>query len=956
MFERFTDRARRVVVLAQEEARIINHNYIGTEHLLLGLIHEGQGIAAMALDALGIDLETVRQRVEEIIGRGTQAPEGHIPFTPRAKTVLENSLHAARELGDHDIGTEHILLGLVREGNGVAAQVLVGLGVWLPRLRVAVLLVHADIYSPTKTAREGRYGAVLGRQHEIEQLTKALPPGNGRHPLLVGQRGAGVTSVVHGFVLTTVKAQAPDPLAGVEVLDVDLRQLLGPDNDARATGAVRDSISRLKPGTIVFVRNILMIMQTGGEPGRARPIDTLRPMLASGAPRVIGSATPEEYRLAAADAEIGDLFEKVTVNELPEATVLEIVREARDSYESRHRVSIPDDAIAVALALSGRHIHDRAQPGKALELLDRAAAVAAGRIDNDSDSSIAERLANIRAETGAAVDAHDYNLAAVLHEQELSLLSRQQNRTVNNIPTHRIVEVTEADVSRALADFPRLTPGGEMFERFTDRARRVVVLAQEEARMLNHNYIGTEHLLLGLIHEGQGVAAMALESLGIDLEMVRQQVEEIIGQGQMPAAGHLPFTPRSKKVMEFSLREALDLGHNYVGTEHELLGLIREGEGVAAHVLIRRGAELPRIRMRVMLILCGGRFVTHEAARGRLARVIGRQREIQELTNALQPGIGRHPLLIGEHGVGLTSVVHGFAQAALNAPGREALAGAEIFQVDMEQVFAPEQGNHAGQKLVASLSALDRDTVIFARNILRTRQADGSSIVRSGRLRSMLASGAPRVIGAATPGEYRSAATADAGLGHLFEPIAIRELPEATMGEIMREQRDRCESRHRVAISDDALAAAIELSAHYAPNHAKPGKALDLLDRAAALAADQIGDPVDAQLADVRSRKEAAIRADDFAGAAALRDREVRLLPGGGSHLEEHADVPHRRGDRSRRYPERWRTPRLIEEARCLSGLMRVARRATVMGQEEARMLSIITRHRAPAARSPPSR
>ena len=175
-------------------------------------------------------------------------------------------------------------------------------------------------------------------------------------------------------------------------------------------------------------------------------------MLAGGSPHVIGAMTPEEYR-SVATADAGEFFEVITVSELPEAAVLEIVREARDSYESRHRVAIPDDAVASALALSAQHIHDRAQPGKALDLLDRAAAVAAGRIDDDSDSSIAARLANIRAETGAAVDANNYLLAADLYKQEQALLSRQQNRTVNNIPTHRIVEVTEADVSRALADF-----------------------------------------------------------------------------------------------------------------------------------------------------------------------------------------------------------------------------------------------------------------------------------------------------------------------------------------------------------------------------------------------------------------------------------------------------------------------------------------------------------------------
>ncbi|HEY3470688.1 MAG TPA: Clp protease N-terminal domain-containing protein, partial [Amycolatopsis sp.] len=215
-----------------------------------------------------------------------------------------------------------------------------------------------------------------------------------------------------------------------------------------------------------------------------------------------------------------------------------------------------------------------------------------------------------------------------------------------------------------------------MFERFTDRARRVVVLAQEEARMLNHNYIGTEHILLGLIHEGEGVAAKALESLGIALEGVRQQVEEIIGQGQQAPSGHIPFTPRAKKVLELSLREALQLGHNYIGTEHILLGLIREGEGVAAQVLVKLGADLNRVRQQVLQLLSGyqgkestetgsggrgegtpssslvldqfGRNMTVLAREGKLDPVIGRGKEIERVMQVLSRRTKNNPVLIGE--------------------------------------------------------------------------------------------------------------------------------------------------------------------------------------------------------------------------------------------------------------------------------------------------------------------
>src|SRR4028118_1950274 len=245
-----------------------------------------------------------------------------------------------------------------------------------------------------------------------------------------------------------------------------------------------------------------------------------------------------------------------------------------------------------------------------------------------------------------------------------------------------------------------------MFERFTDRARRVVVLAQEEARMLNHNYIGTEHILLGLIHEGEGVAAKALESLGISLEGVRQQVEEIIGQGQQAPSGHIPFTPRAKKVLELSLREALQLGHNYIGTEHILLGLIREGEGVAAQVLVKLGADLNRVRQQVIQLLSGyqgketasaggpagesaptgslvldqfGRNLTQAAREGKLDPVIGRDKEIERVMQVLSRRTKNNPVLIGEPGVGKTTIVQGLAQDIVRGDVPETLKDKQIY-------------------------------------------------------------------------------------------------------------------------------------------------------------------------------------------------------------------------------------------------------------------------------------
>ena len=253
-----------------------------------------------------------------------------------------------------------------------------------------------------------------------------------------------------------------------------------------------------------------------------------------------------------------------------------------------------------------------------------------------------------------------------------------------------------------------------MFERFTDRARRVVVLAQEEARMLNHNYIGTEHILLGLIHEGEGVAAKALESMGISLEGVRAQVEEIIGQGQQAPSGHIPFTPRAKKVLELSLREALQLGHNYIGTEHILLGLIREGEGVAAQVLVKLGADLNRVRQQVIQLLSGyqgkeavasngpaegtpstslvldqfGRNLTQAAREGKLDPVIGRETEIERVMQVLSRRTKNNPVLIGEPGVGKTAVVEGLAQAIVKNDVPETLKDKQLYSLDLGALVA----------------------------------------------------------------------------------------------------------------------------------------------------------------------------------------------------------------------------------------------------------------------------
>src|ERR671913_565170 len=405
-----------------------------------------------------------------------------------------------------------------------------------------------------------------------------------------------------------------------------------------------------------------------------------------------------------------------------------------------------------------------------------------------------------------------------------------------------------------------------MFERFTDRARRVVVLAQEEARMLNHNYIGTEHILLGLIHEGEGVAAKALESLGISLEAVRQKVEEIIGHGQQSPSGHIPFTPRAKKVLELSLREALQINHSYIGTEHILLGLIREGEGVAAQVLVKLGADLNRVRNQVLQLLSGfqgkeaatsgapeqgstpsssmvldqfGRNLTQAAQENKLDPVIGRETEIERVMTVLSRRTKNNPVLIGEPGVGKTAVVEGLSQAIVRGDVPETLRDKQIYTLDLGALVAGSRyRGDFEERLKKVLKEIKTrgDVVLFIDEIhtLVGAGAAEGAIDAASILKPMLARGELQTIGATTP--------------------------------------------------DEALVAAAQMADRYISDRFLPDKAIDLIDEAGArLRIRRMTAPpdlreFDEKIAAVRLQKEAAIDAQDFERAAGLRDDEKKLL------------------------------------------------------------------------------
>ncbi len=453
-----------------------------------------------------------------------------------------------------------------------------------------------------------------------------------------------------------------------------------------------------------------------------------------------------------------------------------------------------------------------------------------------------------------------------------------------------------------------------MFERFTDRARRVVVLAQEEARMLNHNYIGTEHILLGLIHEGEGVAAKALESLNISLEAVRQQVQEIIGEGQQAPSGHIPFTPRAKKVLELSLREALQLGHNYIGTEHILLGLIREGEGVAAQVLTKLGADLNRVRQQVIQLLSGyqgkeavsaggpsegtpsgsavldqfGRNLTQAARDAKLDPVIGRGQQIERVMQVLSRRTKNNPVLIGEPGVGKTAVVEGLAQDIVNGDVPETLKDKQLYTLDLGALVAGSRyrGDFEERLKKVLKEIRTRGDIILFIDEIHTLVGAGAAegaIDAASILKPMLARGELQTIGATTLEEYRKHIEKDAALERRFQPIQVEEpdIPHAI--EILKGLRDRYEAHHRVTITDGALVAAVQLADRYVNDRFLPDKAIDLIDEAGArlrirrMTAPPELKELDEQIAEARRAKESAIDDQDFERAARLRDEEKSL-------------------------------------------------------------------------------
>jgi ATP-dependent Clp protease ATP-binding subunit ClpC len=474
-----------------------------------------------------------------------------------------------------------------------------------------------------------------------------------------------------------------------------------------------------------------------------------------------------------------------------------------------------------------------------------------------------------------------------------------------------------------------------LFERFTERARQVVVLAQDEARALKHNYIGTEHILLGLLREEEGLAARVLESLDITVEEVRAQVARIVGQGDEVTSGQIPFTPRAKKVLELALREALSLGHNYIGTEHILLGLVRENEGVAARILLDFDADAEKIRNEIIRMLSGpgrrqgggggsggpagekskssklldqfGRNLTKQSTEGKLDPVVGRQTEIERLMQILSRRTKNNPVLIGEPGVGKTAVVEGLAARIATNQVPELLKNKQIYTLDLAALVAGSKyrGEFEERLKKVMKEIMQRgDIILFIdelHNLVGAGAAEGA-IDAASILKPALARGELQTIGATTLDEYRKYLERDAALERRFQQVRVEEPTVDDTVQILRGLRDRYEAHHRVKITDEALRASAELADRYIQDRHLPDKAIDLIDEAASririrsMSAPPRYRELEEEIERVRKEKEDSIEAQEFEKAASLRDKERKLT------------------QKKRELEEQWRTSEAGEE------------------------------------------
>ncbi|HEU4598191.1 MAG TPA: ATP-dependent Clp protease ATP-binding subunit [Solirubrobacterales bacterium] len=447
-FDKFTDRARKVLTLAQDEAQRFNHNYIGTEHLLLGLVREGEGVAARVLENMNVELAKVRTAVEFIIGRGDRPVVGEVGLTPRAKRVIELAIDEARRLGHNYIGTEHLLLGLVREGEGIAAGVLESLGVNLEKVRQQVLQVVSQSsgyqqkaqqtktpymdalgFDLTEAARSSKLDPVIGRQSEIERVMQILSRRTKNNPALIGEPGVGKTAIVEGLAQRIISGDVPEPLQNKRLVALDIGALVA---GTKYRGEFEERLKKIvgevkETGAILFIDELHTLVGAGAAEGAVDAANILKPALSRGEVQTIGATTMDEYRkYIERDAALERRFQPVSVEEPTVEQTVEILKGIRERYEEHHKLKITDDALISAAQLASRYVTDRFLPDKAIDVVDEAASrVRMYRSASPPSLKEAKRgLESLRRELDAAVSGQEFELAAGLREREKQLQGR----------------------------------------------------------------------------------------------------------------------------------------------------------------------------------------------------------------------------------------------------------------------------------------------------------------------------------------------------------------------------------------------------------------------------------------------------------------------------------------------------------------------------------------------------
>src|SRR6476469_3398938 len=511
-FEKFTERARKVLTLAQEEAQRFNHNYIGTEHLLLGLVREGDGVAARVLNNLGVELHKVRSAVEFIIGRGDRAVMGEIGLTPRAKKVIELAVDEARRLNHHYIGTEHLLLGLVREGEGIAAGVLESLGVSLEKVRQQVIQVlNQSTYSTqpkqssatpfvdamgvdlTEQARQDRLDPVIGRKKEIERVVQILSRRTKNNPALIGEPGVGKTAIVEGLAQRIVAGDVPEQLQNKRLVALDIGALVA---GTKYRGEFEERLKKIvgevkETGSILFIDELHTLVGAGAAEGAVDAANILKPALSRGELQTIGATTLDEYRkYIERDAALERRFQPVQVNEPSVEETLEILKGVRPLYEDHHGLKISDEALKASAHMAARYVTDRFMPDKAIDLIDEASSRVRLRraAAPPSYKEAMAGLKSIQRERDEAINNQEFELAAELRDREKKLKARmdQQEQAIRDEAAEEETYVTEEDIAQVVSmwtGIPVYRIAGEESERLLkmESAMHERIIGQEEA-------------------------------------------------------------------------------------------------------------------------------------------------------------------------------------------------------------------------------------------------------------------------------------------------------------------------------------------------------------------------------------------------------------------------------------------------------------------------------------------